>query len=138
MQDLQNEILACQSRVEELLSPLDVIGYDAGEYHEMLDAIGDVYQQDISCSVEQDVRLCGLRLQKVQKQWAVIYTEVEEEYFALQDDDEEYFSAFVDDARNLCDDIGKLLLSNQTHSMWSNGLAVYESFMESFGSHEGA
>ena len=44
---------------------------------------------------------------------------------------------YTQDAVDLVEYIGALVCSKHTSGMWSNGLAVYDFYMESFGVSEG-
>jgi len=62
---------------------------------------------------------------------------VHDEFDVLQAGEVEFSLDLVDDAVTLCENIRKLRDSNHTSDMWSNGKAVQEVYMKSFGQREG-
>merc|ERR1712060_292136 len=81
------------------------------------------------------IRLCKLRCQKVEDQWQSIYAYAAAQCLA---DDEDTFSLFANDVRELCEHIGAIIRSVHTFTVWSCGLAVFEVLMDDFGNLEGA
>ena len=95
-------------------------------------------------SVQQRVRLCALRLQKVEQQWGRLYAKVNTEYACLdmascEDDEvEEFpFSMVIEEAVAFCGSIKALMCSSYSSGPWTTIMAVQDFFWESFGKLEG-
>ena len=90
--------------------------------------------------VDQQVRLCELRLKKVQDAWQSLALEVEEEKVMLEQcssDGDECHSPLVDDCISLCEDLQRLQQSRHACGVWASGLAVVDRFEGSITAREG-
>jgi hypothetical protein len=131
-------LASCKRRTAALLGDL-VEGSCSGEFDlELPESSCDTgVGEALENAVVQSVRLCNLRLQKVQKQWSAIASSVMVEDDWLQQCEEEYASDLVDDVIHLCENIGDLMQSDHAEGIWSNGHAVIEHYMATFGNREG-
>lgn len=92
--------------------------------------------------VESSIRLCGLRLDKVGKQWEAIRNAATLEIVSSHgggeyDGAEEGFSLFLDGVTTFCEYVQELVQNERTFGVWSNGMAVYDVYMAEFGELEG-
>ena len=92
---------------------------------------------NLTHQVDEDVRLCSLRLKKVQETWSAIYNEVMDEHDFLLEEEDECLSELIDDALRLCEHIAGLRSSEHTIGIWTSDNAAYDLFMKSFGVREG-
>ena len=85
---------------------------------------------------DEDIRLCRLRLAKVEKQWSALCNSVLAELAASADDDNEH-SLILQDALDICTSIGELMKSRHTSGVWCSRGAVVDALMSEFGHVEG-
>lgn len=141
MRDLQLIAQSCLHRVEGLL---DTNGL-ATNWRDDLCVVstgvdGLPIKDDLEHNVQMDVRLCGLRLRKLEESWRAIVDEAvkqNEELCGLSHQDEEYYSDFVDDCIALCSDIDQLSRSQHTVGIYACGLSVMERFEHTITKREG-
>ena len=136
--DLHADLQSRKQRVATLLDSWDSSSNDLqalSDNNHVVDELTSVNTEE----VDQTVRLCKLRLQKLQQQWASLSQSIRVEFAASvsTDGEEEGYSLYTQDAVDLVEYIGALVCSKHTSGMWSNGLAVYDFYMESFGVSEG-
>ena len=87
-------------------------------------------------AVQEDIRLCKLRVAKLEQQLEIVSNSIMRECSSLGADDS-YASLIEEDAHDLCNSIEELLRSPHTSGVWSNGAAVKDIMMNTFGREEG-
>ena len=128
--DLVEHLAACQEKIEALLEPAEEVSTVDVLLPGFMD-LGYEAPGDTELTVEQDTRLCKLRLEKVKTCWTALCSKVNEEVASMQMIDDDYGSTVLDEAECFFGDIAKLMQSDHTDG-------VYMLFMDSFGQREGS
>ena len=136
--DLQRMVQENIQEAETLLNAPCFTWYDDADVwsSSLSECVDPVVQIDAS-SVESDVRLCSLRLEKVQKLWTALYNDITMECTVQSLSDDDCYSLFMAESTALCEDIGAIMLAQHTIGTWSNGQAVFAVLMDRFGVEEG-
>ena len=132
-QDLHAGMISCQQQVSNLLEPLDT--FDVATVMPC-ESTWDVHLEVFDYDLEQDLRLCSLRLEKVNRHWTLLSASVHAD-LVESDADDEFSSVFTEDVVSLCEDIGAIMGFNHTCSICTNALAAKDVHMNSFGRSEG-
>ena len=138
--DLVTEVHACDQHVCALLEAVpDLVPSTLSfEPAESKQAVLEELHGGTSDVAQQAIRLCSLRLSKFQQQWVSLYASIEyENTFWSGSNDDASFSLFLEDACDLFCNIQELMGSTHSSGIWSNGKAVHDVFMASFGACEG-
>ena len=136
MINLKHEVDACLAQADEVFQDITPDRNDVCE--PIAEDLPEISSEASLCAVEQDIRLCTLRLDKVRKQWSKLHDTIKVEMVSMHNDEEdEFFSLPLEEATQFCEYIGELLQSVHTSGAWSNGLAVHDIYMTQFGTREG-